>query len=765
MTDPLPISRRMALQIAAATVAASTLTPSRQADAAHPRVVLPNDRRLGDLKDLNAYFPWQPPASLAEWDKRAEYVRRQVLVSCGLWPMPTKQPLKAVVHGKVDREEYTVERVILQTGDGFYCTGSLYRPKTDAPGKRPAVLCPHGHWANGRFHRASDKDWESDQKTKAEAFESGRHPLQAICVGLARMGCIAFFYDMLGVADASTPLGPGLIHGFSKQRGDLSSPERWGMFSAQSELRCLNALGLQTWNSIRALDWLSALDDVDPSRIGVTGGSGGGTQTFMLGAVDSRPAALFPAVMVSTSMQGGCTCENATYLRVNTGNIELAALASPRPLGMTAAEDWTRELETKGLPELKQHYAMLGVPDNVEGKYFPFGHNYNMHSRGMMYEFFNKHLKLGQESPIVEKDFVPLSIEEATVWVGDYTKPTGTPDDEVRVMRGFAADQDAQLAALTPTNSALLTQFRQIVGGAWDVIIGRKLPGKDDFTPVYTSTVKSDALTRFSTLVRLPSVGEEVPVLFYLPRNWNKQIVIWIADEGKDALLNDKGTPKPAVQKLIDAGTAVVLPDLLYQGEFLADEEPLTETRRVNNNREFAGYTVGYNHPLFCQRVHDVLTLVAFSKFSKFTRIIKESDKTREIKDAVRLVGGLLQVTEESDAVSIIGLGKLSGALAAAAAFQAGEAVNKVAVATGGFRFATITDVRDPMLVPGALRYGDVPALLALAAPRQLWLAGEANVPTFASAAYKSADAADKVSLYKGDANSAADAAVQWIMG
>jgi hypothetical protein len=129
MTDRLPISRRTALQIAAATVAATTLTPSRQAEAAHPRVVLPNDRRLGDLKDLNAYFPWTPSATIAEWEKRAEYVRRQVLVATGLWPMPTKQPLKAVVHGKVDREEYTVERVILQTGDGLYCTGSLYRPK------------------------------------------------------------------------------------------------------------------------------------------------------------------------------------------------------------------------------------------------------------------------------------------------------------------------------------------------------------------------------------------------------------------------------------------------------------------------------------------------------------------------------------------------------------------------------------------------------------------------------------------------------------
>lgn len=736
MTDRLPISRRTALQIAVATVAATTLIP-RRADAAHPRVVLPNDRRLGDLKDLNGYFPWQPSATVAEWEKRAEYLRRQVLVSTGLWPMPTKRPLEARVHGKVEREEYTVERVALQTGDGLYCTGSLYRPKAAAIQKRPAVLCPHGHWTNGRFHRHTDKQWETELKTKAETFDSGHHPLQARCVQLARMGCVVFLYDMLGVADSSAPLSHALIHGFGKQRPDMSSPDRWGLFSAQSELRCISALGLQTWNSVRALDWISALDDVDPSRIGVTGASGGGTQTFMLGAVDSRPSAFFPAVMVSTAMQGGCTCENSTYLRVGTGNIELTALMAPRPVGMSAADDWTKELETKGLPELKQHYAMLGVPDLVVGKYFPFEHNYNQHARTMMYEFFNRHLKLGFESPIVERDFKPLTIEEATVWDADHRMPEATPETELRVLRAIAKDQDAQLAALTPTDRASLSQFRQIIGGAWDVMIGRKMPGKDDFTQINTFKSNTEDLMRFNTLIRLTAVGEEVPTLFYLPKNWNKQVVIWISDDGKDALLTDKGRPIPAIQKLIDAGVSVALPDLLYQGEFLAEGETLQKSRSVPNTREFAGYTLGYNHPLFSQRVHDILSVIAFCRFSKY----------------------------EPAGVHLIGLGKQSGALAAAAAFQAGTAIDKVAVGTGGFRFGAITDIRDPMLLPGAVRYGDIPGILALSAPRPLWLADETAIPDLVTAAYKSSDAADKINVYKGDAKLAADAVAQWIVG
>src|SRR5262249_48379578 len=163
----------------------------------------------------------------------------------------------------------------------------------------------------------------------------------------------------------------------------------------------------QTFNSIRALDFLLGLPDVDPGRVGVTGASGGGTQTFILCAIDNRPAAAFPAVMVSTSMQGGCICENCSYLRVGTGNIELAGLIAPRPLGMSGADDWTREIETKGLPELKKLYKLYGAEDKVMATaYRQFGHNYNQVSREMMYNFFNKHLALGQKEPLKEQPFV-----------------------------------------------------------------------------------------------------------------------------------------------------------------------------------------------------------------------------------------------------------------------------------------------------------------------------------------------------------------------
>src|SRR5690606_13436079 len=165
---------------------------------------------------------------------------------------------------------------------------------------------------------------------------------------------------------------------FAKQRPEMIGESNWGLYSPQAESYLQSITGLQTYNSIRALDFLTSLPIVDAKRIGVTGASGGGTQTFLLCALDPRPTVAFPAVMVSTAMQGGCTCENASLLRIGTGNVEFAGLFAPKPLGLTAADDWTKEMETKGFPELRQLYELFGASQNVMlWANLQFGHNYN----------------------------------------------------------------------------------------------------------------------------------------------------------------------------------------------------------------------------------------------------------------------------------------------------------------------------------------------------------------------------------------------------
>jgi dienelactone hydrolase len=708
--------------------------------AAETRVLppgkLPNDVRLADPKDLDGYFPFTVPASAEAWAPRAEAVKRQILVSQGLWPMPTKTPLNIVVHGLIDQGDYTVEKAYFESFPGFFVSGSLYRPK-NKQGPYPAVLCPHGHWENGRFFDLGVQGTREQIVQGAERFENGgRSALQSRCVQLARMGCLVFHYDMIGYAD-SQQLSFELAHRFEKQRPEMNDPENWGLFSPQAEARLQSIMGLQTWNSIRALDFVASLPEVDPNRIAVTGASGGGTQSFILAAIDPRIALSFPAVMVSTAMQGGCTCENASCLRVGTGNVEFAALFAPKPQGLTGADDWTREMSTKGFPELKQHYALLGAPKNVMlAPLYHFKHNYNYVSRAAMYGWVNKHFQLGLPEPIVEEDYPRLERAQLTVWDAEHPQPKGGEVFERQLVRYWHADADRQLKSLLPTDAASLTPWREAVGGGWQSILQRELPTAAEIDYERVAEDDKGEYTQFTGLVRNKRFGEQLPGLFLLPKKWNKQVVLWLGEDGKQALLQENGKPREAVQKLLDAGATVVGVDLLFQGEFLSGDQPMNKNRTVKNPREFAGYTYGFNHSLFAQRVHDVLTMIAFAKH--------HPDKPERI-DLVALDS--------------------TGPIAAAARAIAGDAVRSAAVQTGSLRFSALTDYKDARFVPGGAKYGDVPGLLALNAPHPLWIAGEtADSAKLATDVYRAAGEEQKLVLSPQPADQTATAAVEFLL-
>jgi dienelactone hydrolase len=691
--------------------------------AAGPRVLpegkLPADARLAPPKDLDGYFPFAPSSSVEQWNRRATVLRRQMQVALGLWPMPQPTPLRPVVHGKVERDGYTVERAYFESFPGFYVTGSLYRP-TGKSGKLPVVLCPHGHWADGRFHDMGRDAVRREIVNGAERFEEGgRSPLQARSVQLARMGCIVFFYDMIGYAD-SKQLSFELAHGFAKQRPEMNSPNQWGLYSPQAESRLQSVMGLQTYNSIRTLDFVASLPDVDMSRVAVTGASGGGTQTMILGALDPRPSVIFPAVMVSTAMQGGCTCENCSLLRIETGNVEFAALFAPKPQALSAADDWTREMQTKGFPELKRHYQLLGAPDHVSLKAtIHFGHNYNYVNRAAMYSWFNQHLKLGLPEPIVEEDYKRLSREEMTVWDATHPAPPSGPELERNLLRHWHEDAERQLAAAQPRDAETLAKFRDLVGGGWQAILGRELPAAKEVALEQSKKLERDQFTCVAGLLRNQTRGEELPIAFLQPKSWNGRVVVWLSASGKSGLFQDAETPRKEVAELLAQGIGVLGVDLLYQGEFLADGKPLTETPRVRNPREFAGYTWGYNHTIFARRVHDVLNVLAY---------VRGFEKSTQRVDVVAL--------DETAAIAI------------AARALARDAVDSLIVDTQGFRFASVRDLRSPNFLPGGAKYGDLPGLLALGAPGKVWIAGEgAELPGLVRDAYAAAGSAKNLGV------------------
>ena len=680
----------------------------------------PSDARLGPLRHLDGDHPFTPVPDRAAWEARAAGLRTRVLLAAGLWPLPQRTPLKPIVHGRVDREGYTVDRVILESLPGHFVTGSLYRPQPAPAGKLPVVLCPHGHWNQGRFHDHGEAGVRKEIAQGAERFPiGGRHPLQARCVQLARMGCVAFLYDMEGYADSvQLPHRAG-------PRAEASGPALgdWGLFSPQAELRLQTPLSLQTWNAVRALDFLLDLPEADPQRVAVTGASGGATQTLLLTALDPRVRLAFPAVMVSTSMQGGCPCENASHLRVDAGNIDLAALAAPRPLAITAANDWTRELRHKGYPDLVRVYQLLGVPENFHATFnIQFDHNFNSVSRQTMYEWVNRHFKLGLPSPIEERDFTPLSVAEATVWSGDHPKPDANRvgmTHERELMRHIAQASDQQLAPLLTAPDAGGPAARAILGPAWETLLHPPTLAPASVEFVLSSKAPRPGALLITGLLRHSPRGVELPVAFLHPKDWNQKAVLLLTPAGKAGLFNPDGLPTPLVQGLLDAGFSVTAPDLIEQGEFRADGKPLLNARTNDRDdprnpwRRYAPYTFGYNPALFAQRTHDVLTVLSF---------LRHDDHRPQRVLLVATAG--------------------AGHFAAAALPYARGLAHAAAIDTAGFRFNALDRHDHPDFLPGAVKYGDLPGLLTLAAPLPLLLTGEpeASIAPIA-AAYRTAHA------------------------
>jgi len=307
-----------------------------------------------NIRHLNRHYEPRHFATRADWLRYARWLRRHARVSLGLLPEPRRTPLDARVFGLWKGDGFTCEKVAFESIPGFYVTGNLFRPAGRARrGRAPAILCPHGHWEDGRLH---DHD--------------PRGSVVARCIRLAQMGATAFSWDMVGYNDSCQ-----LPH------REFGADAYWG----------LSLMALQTWNGIRSLDFLLTLAEVDPGRIGVTGASGGGTQTFVLTAVDGRVAAAAPICMISYQMQGGCLCENAPLLRIDATSVDLARLFAPKPLFMgSCTRDWTKDTIAEELPAVREVYALSDAAERVSHLHVDAEHGYNLQMRESVYGWFNK---------------------------------------------------------------------------------------------------------------------------------------------------------------------------------------------------------------------------------------------------------------------------------------------------------------------------------------------------------------------------------------
>ncbi len=498
------------------------------------------DRRNTVIATTDTHFAAPSFATLEEWKVRREALRKQVQSAAGLLPFPARNPLNAQVFGRIENKDYSIEKVYIETLPGFYLAGNLYRP-LGKKGPFPGMLAPHGHAQYGRLE-------------DGELFS-----VPSRGINHARQGYVVFAYDMIGYNDT------------------MQLPHVFGT-TPQEQLWSFGPLGLQTWNSVRALDFLESLPDVDPKKLLVTGESGGGTQTFLLCAIDERPKWSAPVNMISLIMQGGSPCENAPSLRVGTNNVEIAALMAPRPMLMVSATgDWTKNTLKEEYPAMKKLYELYDAGAQVETVQIDAPHNYNKASREAVYKFFGKQvLGDGEATKFGEKRIRVEKLQDMMVFAGRALPANAL--DQAGLFAQWVAAAKKQVTDRETLQVALGTSWPAKVearvsgtivelsrAGQGDLVKGTYVKGKGGAVLQVGGTAKSEGRTVL-TIEPFPGTARDREARYFLTFNRSDDAnrvqdivtaVAWLRQTGeKDITV--VGTGKAAVWATF---AAAVLPE------------------------------------------------------------------------------------------------------------------------------------------------------------------------------------------------------------
>ncbi len=633
-----------------------TLLPAPPGKSFAQGTAIPSaDRRLKEIRHLDLKYTPREYRTREEWLERAEYLRGQILAASGLLPMPAKAPLNARMTDRIDRGSYTVEKVYFESLPGFYVTGNLYRPKVTDGSKVPAVLCPHGHWTYGRIE------------------SSNLNSTPARAANFAMQGYVAFTYDMVGYNDSAA-----ISHRFAI--GHREGFDRETLWS-------VNLLGLQLWNSIRSVDLLLSLPEVDPGRIGVTGESGGGTQTFLLAAIEDRIKISGPVNMISYVMQGGSLCENAPNLRIDTENVEIGALAAPRPMVMISATgDWTRNTWIEEYPATRAIYRLLGAEDKLTTVQINAPHNYNLDSREAVYTWFARWMLGRTESTLLrERGGGVLPATDLLVFYGK-PRPEGELD-EPRLINALIESRKQQLRAAFPADAPGLSRYRESFGRTFRHAVAASSPKESELIEAEAATVPASFAT--TSGIRTKAVVTS--------RREQGDIVRLYISAGEKAAANAPVSlivdPLQAPER-IDAETTVWRDSLLRAGHRVVVVKTFPGGRQVPEEIKF--FTT-YNRTDQALRVQDILTALAYTR-SRYP------------------------ATE----VNLVATGEAGPAALLARGFSA--KIDRMIVDTAGFRNESDEEFVSRLPIPGLRRAGDFTTAIALStlSPLYLYQTGDA---------------------------------------
>ncbi len=289
--------------------------------------------------------------TLAQWEQRKKELQPCLMDALQLSKLPAAPALKPIITAERKYDGYSVSNIAIEILPGVWVNGSLYKP-LQYKGKIPVIMNPDGHWEKQRY----------------------RPDCQYRCAAFARMGAMAFSYDLFAWGESQL------------------------QFKLEDHRRSLS-MTLQVLGSIRILDYLLSLKDADASRVAMTGGSGAGSHTVLMTAIDNRIKVSAPVVSLSSYFYGGCPCESGMPIHAcggRTDNVEIAAMAAPRPqLVVSDGGDWTERMPEHDFPYLQRMYAMYGAGKNIENVHLASEkHDFGINKRIAVYKFMAKQLGL-----------------------------------------------------------------------------------------------------------------------------------------------------------------------------------------------------------------------------------------------------------------------------------------------------------------------------------------------------------------------------------
>ena len=554
-----------------------------------------SDNRASQLMDADHFdaVPRIPPlGSLADWEARRLKLRQEVRLSLGLWPQPEKNPLNAKIFDWKEGQGFKVAKVYFESLPGYLATGNLYMPSSGS-GPFPAVLCPHGHWFYGRLTNGQD----------------GTIPGR--CIDFARMGFVVFSIDMVGYNDCFQ-----LPHDNNKSLAQLvadkpapSEPRRWkGTFDFPlPELYGMNLAGMQVWNCVRAVDFLSSLPEVDSTRIGCTGASGGASQTILLMTVDDRIKVAAPVNIIGMKKHPGCLCENAPGLWRDATTVELAAAFAPRPLILcSATEDpWTNSCPEREFPFISKYYELYGAKDKIANVHINAGHNYNAATRAAVYAFFHKHLKAA--GPLVENPPVTApemaSLGDMRVFPDKILPENAIEPDQI--ISNWIEASEKQYQASLPAAASSLDAFAGSYGKALGLLLSVENPASSELIAGGETSRRVGAVSCRSLKLGRAGKGDCISIKVVEPAGKAVGTLLLVYPEEVGGVALPGGTQlRPWIAPLTDKGWRVVRVGGYASGE-------LAVSRKTWDSFSWP-YT--YNRSNSLNGIQDILTALAWAR-------------------------------------------------------------------------------------------------------------------------------------------------------